>query len=78
VIFEALLRVLGAGLSIWDSKEKTKYIDKLSRLQKEYRDEVNKPIKDRSDAVLDNLRFELEVLGNAFSASIRESHSKDK
>ncbi len=67
-MFNALLTVLGAGLQIWASKEKRKYIDKLLKIKKEYREEESKPYENRSDAVLDNLEFELKLLGLAFAA----------
>lgn len=73
---ESLLKVLGAGLSIWASKEKTKYVDKYLRLQREYYEENNKHISD--DAVLDNIRFDLELLSSAFSSKIGATYPQDK
>jgi hypothetical protein len=69
-MFESLLVVLGAGLQLWLSKEKTKYVDKLISLKKDYYEESNKPFDLRSDAVLDNLEFELRILGTAFAANV--------
>lgn len=76
--FEALLKVLGAGLSIWDSKEKSKYVDRLMRLKKEFYDEYNKPQDSRSDAILDGIEFELRVLSLAFSSSVGKQDAADK
>lgn len=67
---EAFLKLLGSALSIWDSKEKTKYQDKYQKLMKDWYEENNKPDWERSNAVLDNIEFELRVLGNSFSAQI--------
>ncbi len=67
-MFNAFLTVLGAGLQIWASKEKRKYIDKFIKLKKEYREEESKPDDKRNDAVLDDLEFQLKLLGIAFAA----------
>lgn len=72
---EAYLKVLGAALSIWESKEKTKYIDKLVSLKKDYYEEINKPRDQQSDAVLDNLKFELQLVGTAYAASVGAKNS---
>jgi len=69
-MFESLAKALAAGLSLWESKEKTKYQDKLMNLRRDYREEFNKPVGERSNAVLDNLKFELCLLGNSFSSSV--------
>ncbi len=62
----SLFKVLGAGLELWESKEKRKYVDKLIKLKREYYEESNKERPD--SAILDNLEFELELLCNAFSS----------
>ena len=69
-MFPIILQILSAALSIWASKEKTKYIDRLVELKTEYFREINKPEADRSDAVLDNLEFQLRTLALAFSAEV--------
>jgi len=67
-ITESLIKALQAGLSIWDNKEKTKYIDKLLKLRKEYYEEYN---KDRPDmARLDNINFELQLISEVFSSQV--------
>ena len=71
----SLFKVLGAGLSLWESKEKRKYLDRFMKLEREYYEEYNKDIAD--DAVLDNLRFELELLSTAFSAEVGKANTKD-
>jgi len=75
-MIEALVKTLGAGLSIWQSKEKRKYVDKLIRLKREYYEEYNKEVSD--DSVLDGLVFELELLGIAFASKVTESDIADK
>jgi hypothetical protein len=66
-LFTELAGALRAGLSIWESKEKTKYIDRLIRLERERDEEGKKP--DPNMAVLDDLEFQLVLLSRAFSAA---------
>ena len=72
---EALFLALHSGLSIWQSKESRKYLDKLIKLKKEYYEEYNQEISD--DAVLDNIRFELRLLSEAFSSKVGAANPKD-
>lgn len=74
-MFSALLAVLGAGLELWASKEKHKYIDQLTDLERRHREEENKPSDQRSDAVLDNLEFELRQLGRNFAAAVGKQNA---
>ncbi len=84
-ILPYLFKALASGLSLWDSKEKTKYEDKRLELENLYWSEFNKPefegnpneIKDptkyRNSAILGNVEFELCLLAEAFhSASSRK------
>lgn len=68
-MLELLFKVLGAGLSIWESKEKNKYIDKLIELKKDYYEEFNKGAGHRSNAVLDNIELELRLIAEVFSSA---------
>lgn len=72
------LGILGAGLSLWQSKEARKYIDKKLKLEKELYEEDNKDPSERDDAVIDNLKFELRQLGWAFIAEAGKPHVADK
>jgi hypothetical protein len=65
-MFVTILNLLEAGLSLWASKEARKYIDRKNELEKKYRAEVSKPRPEQSDAVMDNLNFELQQLAEAF------------
>lgn len=67
-MFFLVLSLLDTGLKLWLHKDKTKYVDKKMALEKAYYAEFNKPLEERSDAVLDNLFFELRVLATAFAA----------
>lgn len=69
-MFESLAKALASGLSLWEHKEKNKYRDKLIKLRREYREEYSKDISVRSDAVLDNLCFELRILADSFSTEV--------
>lgn len=77
-MFEALLTVLGAGLSIWDHKEKTKYVEELMDLKRSWYEEFNKPENIRSDAALDNIEFRMRVLGLGFASEIGASNPVSK
>lgn len=70
---EALFLALQSGLSIWQSKEARKYLDKLLKLEKEYYEEYNQEISD--DAVLDNIRFELRLISKAFNSQVGAANS---
>lgn len=65
---ESILKILGAGLSIWESKEKTKYLDTFLKLKQEYFDEFNKDPQDHS--ALDLISYKLQLLGNAFASQV--------
>jgi len=69
-MIETLFSVLDSALSIWAHKEKNKYRDRLIDLKRRHREESAKPDNERSDAVLDNIRFELETLALAFAGSV--------
>jgi hypothetical protein len=69
-VFGSILTILAAGLSIWESKEKTKYIDKMLGLKKDYYEEFNKGPELRDHAQLDRIEYELRVLGETWAASV--------
>ncbi len=77
-MFASFLKALASGLSLWESKEARKYVDRLEKIKREYYEEINKPDQERSDAVLDNLEFELRLLSDSFSTSVGESNAKNK
>lgn len=70
-MFLAILGIVEAALSIWASKLRQKYIDKVESIKRAYYAEMNKPAVDRSDAVLDNLLFELRITAASLAADIR-------
>jgi hypothetical protein len=71
--FGSLLGIIEAALSIWESKLRQKYIDKVEELKRDYYVESNKPIAERSDAVLDNLEAELRITAASLAADIKLS-----
>ena len=57
------------GLSIWDSKEKTKYLDELIELDKRWWNEYKKGRGNYSNAILDECKLELRRLSKRIFAS---------
>jgi hypothetical protein len=76
-MINTILNILAAGLSIWEHKEVNKYREKFMRLRKEIYEEENKPQDKYDAAVLDNLYFELYILGEAFSSEVRKTDAKN-
>lgn len=74
-MFLAILGIVEAALSIWQSKLRQKYIDKVEQIKRDYYAEVNKPLAERSDAVLDNLEFELRITTSSLAADLRAPHA---
>lgn len=70
---DLVLKLLETGLSIWDQKLATKYMDKVVKLRKQHYEENKKPPGARNDAVIDNIRFELFNLADAFAAEVARS-----
>lgn len=59
---ELILSLVKIGLEIFQDERKDKFLKKYLRIQKEFQDEVNKGLDDRSDLKLDRLRFDAEQL----------------
>ena len=70
-----LFGIVGSALSLWESKERRKYLDRWLKLKRSYYEEQNKTISD--DAVLDDIRFDLELLAVAISTQVGEPNAKD-
>ena len=65
-MISSLLKVLGAGLGLWEHKEKTKYFDEMIHLKQEYFDVKNStPIDDDR---LSRIEFRLCLLADAFAS----------
>lgn len=63
---ELALGILKEGLKLWASKESTKYLDRVIKLEKDYQDEMSKPSDERSDLKLDRIMLELRILSQSF------------
>lgn len=66
-MFELILGLLEVGLQLWLEKEKNKYTDRMLDLKRRYYEEFNKPDNVRSNAILDNVEFELRQLAREFT-----------
>lgn len=62
-----VLEVLKAGLGLWQSKEKRKYIDRLMKLEKRLYEEEARPYDEKDMAVIGNIHFDLMLLARAFA-----------
>jgi hypothetical protein len=67
-----LFGVLSEGLKLWNSRESTKYLDEVLQLEKEWYEEYNKPIAQRSNANLDDIELRLHLIGKHFISSLRK------
>ncbi len=79
-MIEALFGALKSGADLLVEKEKNNPIAlriqrDINEWQGKWRDEYNKPIGVRSDAVLDNLQFKLCQLGREFTAAAQSQNT---
>jgi hypothetical protein len=68
-MIEVLFGVLLQGLKLANSKESTKYLDEVLKLQQDYLDEYNKPRALRSNANLDDIELRLQLISKLFISS---------
>ena len=68
----ALFEVLSEGLKLWNSKESTKYLDQVLKLQRDWLKEYEKPISKRSNADLDHIEQQLHIISRQFVATLRK------
>lgn len=73
-----VLDLVRSGLGIWESKEKHKYIDRFLKLEKSLYEEEARDAKERDQAVIDNLHFDLMLFSRAFGSEIRGQNLIDK
>lgn len=59
-----LIAALKFGLSIWSSKEKTKYLDELLELERRWLNEFKKGYGSYSNASLDEFELELRLFSS--------------
>jgi hypothetical protein len=72
-----ILGILEQGLKLWNSKEATRYIDKMIKLKKEWYEEYNKPLNERSDVNLDFIELQLRILCQSFIQAPKRTDVKD-
>lgn len=70
----AILEIVGLALQLWVSKDKRKYVDALTKIEDQYREEESKPYMERNHALLDNLEFELRQLTRNIVADLRSQN----
>ena len=68
-MIDSIFKLLSSVFTIWEHKQKNKYRDKYMQLQRDYYEESKKD--QPSDAVLDNIEFELHVLVNSVGSEIK-------
>lgn len=78
----ALIQMINTALSLWNSKEKTKYFDQNRTLEEAYHEAINKPNAPdadtfysnpdayRDNGAVDGIEFQLRNLSFALSAAI--------
>lgn len=77
-MFADLVKLFTVGLTLWEHKDKTKYLDQKIRLEKEYYAELKKPDDRRSDARLDDIEHELRILASGWSTIALRTHAQDQ
>jgi hypothetical protein len=61
-----ILGVLKEGLKLWNTKEATKYIDKIIKLEKEYYAELSLNEDERSQLTLDQCLLDINTIAKNF------------
>jgi len=73
---ETLLKVLEAGLQLWNTKQSRKYQESIMDLKKRRDDELNKG-DEMDHAYLDKLERDIMFLSNLFSTEIKSEAFKN-
>jgi hypothetical protein len=68
---QLVLGLIKVGLEVYQGATRDKYLKKYLKIQKDFQDELNKGINDRSDLELDRLRIDARQLAELL---IRESN----
>ena len=72
-----IFAVLEQGLKLWNSKEASKYLDKMIKLKVRWHEEYSKPEVKRSDVALDAIELHLRILCESFVAASSVTNTKD-
>lgn len=73
MMIDTIFKIILVGLELWQHAEATKYITQVTNLRTQYHDEDNKPPGVRNDALIDDIRFQLLNLADAFAAEVAAS-----
>lgn len=73
-----LFKTLFAGLTLWNTKEARKYRDEIIKLKRDWYEEFNKPDNEIDHSVLDNVEFELRIIGEAFATEVGKQDASNK
>ena len=76
--FALVLKLIELGLELWIDSRKTEIQRRYLFLKESWYAEYNKPDTDRSDAVMDNIKFELRQLIDTFASQARTSNTPAK
>lgn len=72
---EVLFGVLLQGLKLWNTKESTKYLDEVLKLQRSWLEEYQKPRHLRSNSNLDEYEQQLYLISKQFTNSFGKPNS---
>lgn len=67
----AIIGLIEAALSLANTIIKRKYINRVDELKRAYLAEYNKPLAERSDAVLDNVAMQLQIAAESLAADLK-------
>ena len=73
-----IFAVLEQGLTLWNSKEASKYIEQVIKLKSRYYEEYNKPLNIRSDVAMDSIMLHLKIICESFVHSAQSENSQNK
>lgn len=71
---DLILGLIKVGLDVYQNETKDKFLKKYIKIKKEFQDELNKGLDDRSDLVLDQLLYDAEDLAKL----IIQEHNRSK
>lgn len=72
-----IFAVLEQGLTLWNSKEASKYTDQVLKLKERYYVEYNKPLNIRSDVAMDSICLHLQHLCESFVTAAQSKNSQN-
>lgn len=61
-MISTIFKILEYALSIGEEKYRSRYLDRVIKLKKQYYQEVNKNEADQNFAILDNITNELRII----------------